>query len=85
MKIYYTIREIADFQGVAPSKVRFYADELNLLPYGKKDGVKKYKIDQKDKLITAITLADSVGMKVEGIKKAIKGGYAYSILKAYVE
>ena len=82
-KRYYKISELAQSLSVATSRIRYHEEELNLLPYGTKGRERKYNITQADKIRMAVTLKDSVGMTLEGIKKAIKGGYAYSILKAY--
>lgn len=71
-KQYYIISEVADYFQVKPSKIRYWESQFpHLSPKRKSSGIRKYTIDDIQKIKTLVELIDVKGLTIEGAKQAI--------------
>jgi DNA-binding transcriptional MerR regulator len=71
-KQYYIISEVAEYFNVKPSKIRYWESQFpHLSPKRKSSGIRKYTIEDINKLKTLVELIDVKGLTIEGAKLAI--------------
>ena len=71
-KQYYIISEVAAYFQVKPSKIRYWESQFpHLSPKRKSSGIRKYTLDDIQKIKTLVDLIDVKGLTIEGAKQAI--------------
>lgn len=72
-KLYYSIGEVADIFGVAPSVIRYWESEFTHLKPGKnRKGERKYTTKDIEAIAEIYHLVKEKGFKIEGAKKEIE-------------
>ena len=71
-KLYYSIGEVADLFGVAPSLIRYWESEFTTLKPGKNNkGERKYTVKDIEMLQQIYHLVKERGFTIEGAKKEL--------------
>lgn len=83
-RMYWSIGEVADMFGLAPSKIRFYEMEFGLTFRKNRRGERKYDGEDVDKLGLIIYLADH-RFRLEYVKFLLNAGTAEQVRKCLQE
>ncbi len=72
-KLYYSIGEVADIFGIAPSVIRYWESEFSHLRPGKnRKGERKYTTKDIEIIAEIYHLVKEKGFKIEGAKKELE-------------
>ncbi|MEY2792921.1 MAG: hypothetical protein RJA76_913 [Bacteroidota bacterium] len=71
-KQYYIISEVAEYFKVKPSKIRYWESQFpHLNPKRKSSGIRKYTLEDINKIKVLVELIDGKGLTLDGAKLAI--------------